>query len=123
MLNTISWTQYFSFISIAVILYYVFVWIVYFKGKLPSLMMRQETVNHSVDVPAHALAIIPVLESVFQQKYNKQELMMVLKNHLKQYDATDEDMKEAINKVIVAECMSKCSIHLGEEDLRVLWMR
>jgi hypothetical protein len=34
-MSSISWQQYFTFLGVATILYYLFVWIIYFKAKIP----------------------------------------------------------------------------------------
>lgn len=128
MLSSISWQQYFLFIAFASLLYYVFVWVVYFKAKLPSLSMGSFNgiLRNGEDQPDEVLStsqhVIDELRPVFTRKENKNELVFALQGQLRKYNQWDEpDFRETINAFIAQESKTTCSIHLGEEDLRAVW--
>lgn len=128
MLSSISWQQYFLFIAFAAVFYYVFVWVVYFKAKLPSLSIG--SLNgislHGEDQPDEVIStsqhVIDELRPVFTGKENKNELVFALQGQLKKYNQWDEpDFRETINAFIAQESKTTCSIRLSEEDLRAVW--
>lgn len=128
MLSSISWQQYFLFIAFASVLYYVFVWVVYFKAKLPSLSMGSFNgiSIHGEDQPDEVFStsqhVIDELRPVFTGMENKNELVFALQGQLRKYNQWDEpDFRETINAFIAEESKTTCSIHLGEEDLRAVW--
>ncbi len=127
MLSSISWEQYLSALGIVLVIYYVFVWVVYFKGRIPFISNSRKFVSFYTNADDHELnKILPVtneLAPLFLHQQNKHELLMALQKSLQQYQRTDEYFKAAINRFIIHESMDKSSIHLSEEDLRVLWMR
>lgn len=128
MLSSISWQQYFLFLVIALVLYYLFVWGVYFKFKLPSFsiagfsglsMYGEDQPNEALSTSQH---VIDEIKPVFTGKQNKHELVFALQGQLRKYNQWDEpDFREAINTFIAEESETTCSIHLDEEDLRAVW--
>jgi hypothetical protein len=130
MLNPISWQQYILFLTIAVIIYYLSIWIIYYKAKLPSFSgtknFRRVSL-HGEDEPDEMMStaqyIIEELRPVFQNTHNKNELIFSLQSQLKKYNHWDEPgFRDTINEFIATESEDKCSILLSEEDQRVLWM-
>lgn len=128
MLSSISWQQYFLFLIIATIIYYLFVWVVYFKFKLPSFAIGSFSgiSLHDEDQPDEVFStsqhVIDELKPVFTGKENKNELVFALQGQLRKYNLWDEpDFRETINAFIAQESKTTCSIHLGEEDLRAVW--
>jgi nicotinamide riboside kinase len=72
---------------------------------------------------SNAEKIIGEISSAFPGKQNIHELIYDLQIKLKPYTHWDEPgFREMINAFIVEESEKKCSIHLSEEDLRVLWL-
>ena|SRR5258706_15136137 len=130
MLSSISWQQYVSFLLIAIIIYYLVIWIVYFKAKLPSfsgIRNFRKIPMHGEDQPDEVLNtaqhIMDEIRSIFDGHHNKNELILALQLKLKKYNQWDEPgFRDTINDFIVYESQSKCSIHLGEDDLRVVWL-
>jgi hypothetical protein len=127
MLHSISWNQYFIILGIALVTYYAFIWLIYFKGRMPVILTSKKFVSFYDNADDDELnKILPVtneLLPLFLHKQNKHELIMALQKGLQQYQQSDEYFKGAINRFIIHESLDKCSIHLGEEDLRVLWLR
>lgn len=127
MLHSISWNQYVILLCIALAVYYTFVWLIYFNGRMPVMLNSKKFVSFYANADDEELnKILPVtneLSAHFLPKRNKQELIMALQKGLQPYQQADEYFKAAINRFIIHESLDKCSIHLGEEDLRELWMR
>lgn len=130
MLHSISWSLYLSVLVIAIIIYYAFVWIVYFNGRMPALLLSNKqkafssnAEDYADDTMSKVQHITNELQSIFQHKQNRNELIMALHKSLQQYHDSDEYFKNIINEFIVHESLNKCSIHFSEEDLRVLWMK
>lgn len=129
MLQNISWQQYFVTIIIATLLYYLFVWIVFFKAKLallPGISSIRQFHSPGEDHPDEMLStaqhIMDEIRPLFDGRTNKNELVYALQNKLKKYNQWDEPgFRETINEFIASQSESKCSIRLGEEDQRVLW--
>ncbi len=125
MLHWISWSQYFTFIAVATSCYYFFVWFVYFKAKLPSISLSGLS-RHGIDRPGPVMSTIQLvveeLQPVFENRQNKIELVMALQKGLRKYIHWDEPgFRESLNDFISAQSERVCSIHLSEEDFRVIW--
>ncbi|MBS1737509.1 MAG: hypothetical protein JSS98_13005 [Bacteroidetes bacterium] len=127
MFNQISWGQYLLLLLIVVIAYYLFVWVVYFKAKLPIFSGIGKGSGLSEDqsgkVESNSQLIIREIKPAFRGRENKNELIYSLQGKLKRYNQWDEPgFRETINDFIIKESEEECSIHLSEEDLRVLWL-
>jgi hypothetical protein len=123
MFNSISWHQYFLFLILGLLLYYLFIWVVYFKARIPNFTRIKMNQEHSDEVLSSAQHIMEELRPVFARKINKQELIGTLQLKLKKYSQWNEPgFRESVNEFIAAESEQKCSIHLGVEDQRVLWL-
>ncbi len=129
MLSEISWQQYIVTLLVATVLYYLFIWIVFFKAKLSLLPGITNLRNFSVqaddepdEVMTTAQHIMDELRPVFDGRSNKNELLLALQLKLKKYNEWEEPgFRDTINNFIVMQSQSKCSIRLAEEDKRVLW--
>lgn len=129
MLTFISWQQYFVCILIATLLYYIFVWIVFFKAKLsflPGLSNLRRFSVHGEDHPDEMLTtaqhIIDEIKPVFKGRRNTNELVIALQQHLKKYNQWDQPgFRDTINEFISSQSESICSIHLSERDLGDVW--
>jgi hypothetical protein len=127
MLSSISWQQYFVFIIIANFVYYLFVWIVYYKAKIPSLITHPRTFSrYGEDQPDEVLTtaqhIMDEIRPVFIGRRNGNELVIALQQHLKKYNQWNEPgFRDTINEFIAYESELKCSIHLSERDLGEVW--
>ncbi len=130
MFSNISWNQYFVFLLIAHIIYYLFVWVVYYKAKIPILSglghargVSLYGEDHPDEMMTTAQHIMDELRPVFRDRPAKQELLLALQNKLRKYNQWDEPgFRETLNDFIAGESLSKCSIRLSVEDQRVLWL-
>lgn len=131
MLSNISWQQYFVTLLVATILYYLFVWIVFFKAKLsllPAVSGLHNFSVHSDDEPDEVMTtaqhVIDEVRPIFDGRENKNELIRALQLSLKKYAAWEEPgFRETINEFIAVQSKSKCSIRLEESDLRAVWLQ
>jgi hypothetical protein len=75
------------------------------------------------EVNGNAHKVIGEIRPCFEGKQNLHELIFDLQAKLEPYKYWDEsDFRKRVNDFIIKESANKCSIHLGEEDLRVLWL-
>jgi hypothetical protein len=131
MFNAVSWSQYFLFLLLATLLYYLFIWIVVFKCTIPSLRLLpalQSPTLYGEDAPDEMLVtaqqLMDELRPVFAGRSNQQELLLALQLILKRYPSPDDpDFRNAINAFIEQESQHQCSIRLREDDLRALWIQ
>ena len=127
MLKSISWQEYLVFISFILILYYAFVLIFHFQSD-GARLWKVRRISFSLDKKFHATPenVKQILQKIgpsFRGKQNVHELIYDLQIKLKPYKFMDEpNAKDRINAFIITESEKQCSIHLSEEDLRVLWL-
>lgn len=129
MLQNISWSQYITFLLIATVAYYFFIWIVFFKAKLPVLsgvagigpvsLHAEDSPDEMITTAQH---VINEIRHLFNNVGNKNELILALQLRFEKYSQWEEPgFRETINRFVTSECQSKCSIRLEAEDLRALW--
>lgn len=130
MLQSITWPEYFTYLFFAVIAYYLFIWLVFFKAKLSFLTninsIRSFSV-HAEDQPDEVMAtaqhIIDEIRPLFNGRENKNELILALQLKLRKYnDWHEPGFRDTLNEFIQSECQTKCSIRLSEDDQRALWI-
>ena len=130
MLQSITWSQYWLFLFLASVVYYLYIWIAFYKAKLSVLsgLANFRTFSvHGEDCPDEVMStaqhIIDELRPLFHHRANKNELLYSLQSRLKKYSQWDEPgFRETINEFILNESQSKCFIRLSEEDQRVVWL-
>lgn len=129
MLQNISWSQYITTLLVATIIYYLFIWIVIFKARIPALS-RIGSVGplsiHAEDQPDEMMTtaqhVITEIRPLFRNKTNKNELSLALSQAIHKYSDWEEPgFRELINQFIASESESTCSIRLGDDELRALW--
>lgn len=130
MFESVSWSQYIITLLICTIIYYLYIWVVYYKAMLPSLRggMNAETFlssdeEHVNENLSSVQDIIEELRPLFNYGYHKNELILALQKQLKRYRHRDEPgLRDTINAFIASESLTTCSIRLGEEDQRAVWI-
>lgn len=137
MFTSFSWQQYIIFILIGSLVYYMYILLRYYRDGLSNFIKKiknipfvsEEKQNNKTLTPGDTTLneLLEELKILFQlasnRKYPKEELMMALQLKLREYDQFKNTHFEiAVNNFIAAESDNQCSIHLGEEDQRVLWM-
>lgn len=130
MLQSITWSQYFLVIGLTTLFYYVIIWLLLFKGKIaflknvrpfsPASSMGEDAPDEMMTTIQYALG---ELSPLFAGRRNRSELILTLHKQLAQYKGYDDkNFREAINQFISAESERQCSIRLGEDDLRAVWL-
>lgn len=132
MLQSITWSHYWLMISLATTLYYIFIWIVFFKARLSFLNLNSIRQIHSPtsvveDAPDEVMNSVQyVLDEIrpeFAGRQNRSELVMALQGRLTKYKNVDDPVfRDMINQFISDESERQCSIRLGKEDLRAVWL-
>lgn len=130
MFISISWQEYLLFLLIAVLSYYLCVWVFYFKAKHPSIFQKKGEVKSFAnedefpgEISSNSQKVIEEIRPVFVGRQNRSELIYALHIILIKYNQWDEPgFREEVNEFILNESKTKCSIHLNEEDLGSVWM-
>jgi len=125
MIHNISWPQYWMAVILTSLAYYLFIWVVYFKANLnflkPQSVSLKESVNSGTDREDMNI-ILGDLEDAFDNRKNKNELILALKNKIQSYqEINDPGFRDSVNRFIISESLTKCSIRLEDDDLRTLW--
>ncbi len=118
MLNSISWQQYLATLLVATGLYYLFIWIYFYGGVIPSFRKNENKASDR----SIALQCMDELQPVFIGKRNPNELVLAIRQVLKKYrENTDPRFREAINEFITFQSETLCSIRLQESAWREVW--
>jgi len=137
MFTSVSWQQYLVFISITAVIYYIYILLRYYRNEVinfikgikntpvPSKEKNNDKTITTQDATLNEL--LGELKIFFQlaskRNYPKEELMMAVKLKLRDYGQFKNTPFEiAVNNFIATESDNQCSIHLSEDDWRVLWM-
>ena len=125
MLQNISWSQFWLVIILTSLIYYLLIWIIIYKAKfsLPPFKPRISNAVFSSGTDGEDInVILRDLEGTFANKQNKSELILALQKKIQSYqEIEDPGFRDSINRFILSESQTKCSIRLDEEDLRTLW--
>jgi len=121
MFTSISWSSYFTFIGSLTLIYYAFIGYRYYRNDWQKVV--NSNLSPSVEKSSNVEKIIEEIRKAIPGKQNIPELIYDLQIKLEPYKYWDEpDFREMINAFIITESEKECSIHLSEEDLRVLWL-
>ena len=148
MLNNISWASYAYAISIILIIYYVLVIAIYFRKGVRGLLSRQSkrlanpvekdmppiqdsgnnASNEVIEKTATSetnellLSLQSLIKKAAARKYVKEELLQSIQLKLQNYPVLkDSQLTGSINNFIKAESENNCSIHLSDDEVKVLW--
>jgi hypothetical protein len=137
MFTSVSWQQYIVFISITAVIYYIYILLRYYRNEVINFIKgikntpapsKEKNNGKTITTPDETLnELLGELKILFQlasrRNYPKEELMMALQLKLKEYGQFKNSPFEiAVNNFIANESDNQCSIHLGKEDQRVVWM-
>lgn len=128
MFSTVSWSQYITVLIVATIIYYLFVWVIYFKAKLsflpglsdlPSFIYAEDSPDEMTGITRQ---VVDELRPLFRREANRNELLFGLQQQLSKYtDCSEPGFREKINQYISRQCGTLCSIRLSEEEVSALW--
>ena len=147
MVNNISWGSYWSVLFIAVIIYYAYVLLVYYRGDLRTRLTGKNNLlpagnfkpthlpnQEQSDSESNDQELLPVvqlltdevtayLEQASHAGAVKPEIIFALKQITKKYGSVKTSpYQTAVNSLLQFECGSKCAVHLSEAEIRQVWM-
>ncbi len=152
MLNNISWTSYALAISISVIIYYIFVFLLFYRRELQHFISKNQKVRYptaqaappskpaemgtginnrknaatdeSMSLPEFFLVLQNLINIGESRNYPKEEILLSVELALQQYPFVKApDQQEKINQYILTAFESICSIHLSGEEISALWIK
>lgn len=131
-MNRITWTTFFAFLSFIVIAYYITVVVIYYRKtlnlfllnkmlRLPSALVKTSPQGAAIT----DASITDLIRQAATEVYTKEAILLSLHTLLHDVEPArvSELYRTNINNRIVDDCWQYCSIHLSEEDLRMLWDR
>lgn len=148
MLNNISWAGYAYAIGIIIGIYYLLIILFFFRNEVQNLFVHQKNTvllpgeksiysgQNNTSEAGEQLAenkadndtqeLLLSLQSLIKKagalKYPKEELLLSLQLKLQHYPALKASrLKYSINIFIKEECQNNCSIHLADDEVKVLW--
>lgn len=135
MLHQISWSSYFEFVAILLAIYYAVFFFVFYRKKMSDRLALKFQAISSSEKEKRTEESEPIEylmdemnAFIHQAGYNrspKEEILFGLQKLVtsERFESIDKSLwKDRIDDLIINECQSNCSIHLSEEDLRVLWL-
>ena len=148
MFNNISWASYAYATGIIIGIYYLFIISIYFRDEVQNLFVHQKNpflqpVEKSIyfsqkttveggeqlaentadsEMQELLLSLQSLIKKAGALKYPKEELLLSLQLKLQHYPALKASrLKYSINIFIKQECQNNCSIHLADDEVKVLW--
>ena len=136
MFRFISWGQYFTTMLILVIIYWLVIAALYFKGDLMQLFKRKKSTDGNGissadekiagDVFTRVSELKLSLQQVFTQgaekHWIKEELLMALRSAVQQsLELKGTAFQVAINNYIDIESKSQCRLELTNIEIQQLW--
>jgi len=142
MFRQISWSIFFGCVAAVATLYYVAVFVFFYKGRVLNLSLSKlsflksnkkvnpisndDLVNGNSNVAGHLYDKLTThIDKAGKIISSKEEFLFGLKSFLVAHQSelsTTAISKADINDHILKTAESICSIHLSEKDLRVLWV-
>jgi len=132
-MNRITWTAFFAFLSFIVIVYYITVVVIYYRKTLPLFLLNKVlrlppafARTSAQDAATPDASITDLIRQAATEGYTKEAILLSLHTLLHDVEparVSEPSYRTSINNRIVDDCRRYCSIHLSEEDLRMLWNR
>ena len=152
MLNNISWTSYAHAVSISVIIYYIFVFLLFYRRELQHIISQNNKVRYhastakpsskqeevgtginyrknaagdeSMPLPELFILLQNLINIGNSKDYPKEEILLSIKLALQQYPFVKAvDQQEKINQYILTAFESISTIHLSGEVISALWRK
>ncbi len=129
MLNHISWSTYWTFLAVSLVLYYSYVaWVnrrVLFTRRIaaapPALAESSDELFPHADACGRELDAY--LEQAAYGKPSRNELVFGIHQVIKKYPSLrGSAYEEGLSRLIHFSATDKCAIHLSEEDIRQVWL-
>lgn len=130
MLSFISWSQYWIFVCLALVVYYSVLWERYYRGQMHGLFRvgfnrwsfaKSEAKDMESDQGSE---LFEDLDLAFRHKQQKEELLMYLAHRLQAIpNSQDPDFRRRIEEWLVKRSYKHNSIRLEREEVSRLWNR
>jgi len=131
MFSFISWQQYITFLVIGLFIYYAVIGFLYFRVEIAGLFKKGKTQNSFSNISSQARKeeadnsmlfpavheLMEELKEVIDKNYQKEELLMSLKEKMNKYP----QLKETIFKVAINNFLQQELPQLDEPDLKRIW--
>lgn len=130
MFKQISWNSYLIMVLLLTIVYYLFIVLKYYRNDVIKLiygknLLSRNISNNEVDQPllqSFSSEIKAFIYEAGKDQLNIRDMMPSLQILIRKYPGIrDMTMRESIQNLIIHECKTNCSIHLGEHELSELW--
>ena len=132
MFNNISWGGYWSVLSILVVIYYLYVFLVYYRNDIRNFQtikkvghFQHETGDEGILHMVQSLIdeVTAYLYQAAQGAAIKQEIIFAMQQIIKKYPGIKFTPHENnINNLIQSECKDKCAIVLSAEEIKQVWI-
>ena len=145
MFNNISWTSYWSVLSVLTIIYYAYVLLVYYRSDLRNRLagkISHSSVGHFppsqplTQHQSHRVSgedeLFPAVQSLTDEMKAyleqaghalKEEIIFGLQKIFKKYRVLlNSSYQEAIENLLLLECETKSAVHLSDEEIKQVWM-
>jgi len=153
MLKNISWSDYWTFIAVVLVIYYATICCLYYLDEVKQIVHSKSNVllcnvtknrsqfikqhekkspsqNEIVTAQEEMASLVKELTNEITNAFKyasshnliRQEIIYALQQIVSKYSSIkNSPFKSFATNHILTECANYCSIHLSEEDLRVLW--
>lgn len=139
MFNTISWQSYWTMLAISLAIYYLFLFLVYYrKDFMTSLSSRGMKQSFAIN-PDEFQSPLPdtdegivyscmdelnaFFEEAKKRKWSKNEMIYSIQRILEKYPSIKTSgYKQSVSNVLLNQCEHICSIHLNAEELNRVWL-
>jgi len=124
MLQSISWSQYFNFLLIALLIYYPAIGLLFYRRELATLIKKRN--SNRDDVPGISSVSLTdetedklleelreVHHATTHREFPKEELLLTIIQKVKQY--------RGVNKELINQFMQQAFPQLEERDRRRIW--
>jgi hypothetical protein len=143
MFENISWQTYWTLVAVLSIGYYLAVYLLYFRkglvGRFQTPNLSAENVtntspssfiidNESIDKAGlQAQSCLDEINAFFEakkkSKTEKNELLYGLYGIAQKYSSLkDSPYSDTLSNIIVTQAQSICSVHLGVDEVKAVWL-
>ena len=130
MLENISWSTYWVWVTVILLTYYTFI-IIYFYGFqirkvfFKISMSPGSQAQNDADLFATVHVLINDIENSFtslHRQTSKQECLEILQMHISRFpQLKNTAFQKAVNNRVTELLYNKCSIQISEQELAVVW--
>ncbi|MEJ7821176.1 MAG: hypothetical protein WKF85_02575 [Chitinophagaceae bacterium] len=130
--TNISWKDYILFITTVLFPYYTWPHFIFYAkdilricdtNKVPETKTENESEEIFGIVYRLQDEVKGTIEEAATKKYLKEEIILSLQMVLEKYTLGSTHFRFALNNFIERTSKNNCSIHLDEDELKLMWLR